>query len=109
MSKDALAQEASDLLASKKRCSFETWDEPSGRKAVKLIVVVNRPTLFGSKLRKLKRKIKRFHLGSYSFEKPDFFLFRFNRSNRAVFIFRVQQCDGRDVSTAKDFYEWVVK
>jgi hypothetical protein len=108
MNNAALVQEAEDLLASKQSSSFDTWDE-GDTKAVKIIASASTPTTLGSRLRTLKRRILKYYCGSSNYEKPDFYILRFKKPGKVVFIFRMHGCGKRDVNTAKDFYEWVIK
>ena len=109
MNNAALAQEAEDLLASKQSSSFNTWDEPSGHKAVKIIASARRPTLLGHRLRTLKRRIKKYYSTSYGYDKPSFYILRFSKPGKVVYVFRMHECGPRDVNTAQDFYDWVIK
>jgi hypothetical protein len=109
MNNSAIAQEAEDLLASKQSSSFDTWDEPSGHKAVKIIASAGTPTMLGHRLRTLKKRILKYHRSSFGYDKPDFYILRFKKPGKVVYVFRMHECGNRDVNTAKDFYEWVIK
>ena len=100
---DALAEEAKDLLAGKNTATFEISEKTYSHCSVKMIIMAQRPTSMGMKLRKLKRKM---NIAQYS---QRFSIVRFNKNHRALFIVHGRDLYYSQANLMKDFYEWIVK